>query len=66
MKIKDKNLRYLINGNYNIYASSGIHKLNLSDLKKLKGFEKILFIGNSKNEKVIRLFGREIIRWNRV
>ncbi len=63
--IKNKNLQYLLHGAYNIYTSSGLHKINITDLKKLKGLEKILFIGNSKNEKVIRLFGREIIRWDR-
>lgn len=53
-------------GNYSIYLGSGISITNIEHMKKLNGLQKILYIGNIKDNKVLMIFGLCIFKWKRV
>ena len=65
LHFEDSILQDMRDGVYHIYLGKMYCRRNILNLKPLKGLQKILFIGNSGRDRVLRLFGQEIIRWKK-
>ena len=65
LPLEDNVLQDMRDGACHIYLGKMYHRRNILNLKPLKGLQKILFIGNSGRDGVLRLFGQEILRWKK-
>lgn len=58
-------LQSIRDGDYQIFLGNSLNRTNLLNLKRKHGLQKLLYIGNSGEDKSLQIFSREILRWKR-
>lgn len=65
LPLTDPWLQEIRDGDYHIYLGKGSRRVNILNLKRRHGLEKLFYIGNSGPDKSLQIFSREVLRWKR-
>jgi len=65
LALDDPHLKQIRDGDYTIRLGRGWHSTDVEMMKKLKGLQRIFYLGNSRDCKVLLLFGLCVLRWKK-
>jgi len=65
LSLDEPYLKQIRDGDYSIRLGQGWNSTDIEQMKKLKGFQRIFYLGNSRNHKVLCLFGVCVLRWKK-